>query len=103
MNLTASVRTPNRKHYGTCIDLYVDGERVDELTVWLPRGRPSQLELSEYGITPDDWDADVEVDFGWIGVAPIKSEFPCDSHYQSEFELKLCEEIAERINHGGTR
>ena len=92
--MRASVRPLSGKHYGTTVDI-VDGDKSFGVSVWIPEGRPSIAECAEWGITPGDWDENVEVPSGWSDSwVRIKSEFPCDSHYQSEYEARVAARIA---------
>lgn len=67
------------------------------LNVWISRGEPSDEALKEWGTDRAGWNADVEVDNGWGGTSPIQNMFPCDSHYQSQYELELCQEIVKAV------
>lgn len=85
------------KHYGTNIRLVLANGKYLDLNVWISGGEPSDEALKEWGTDRSGWNANVEVDNGWDGTSPIQSMFPCDSHYQSQYELEVCQEIVKAV------
>lgn len=91
--VSAEILPLDDKHYGTNIVLRLDNGQTTTLNIWIPVGDPSDNELAEMGIDRAGWDANVEVDDMWEGKVPVQEYFPCDNHYQSRYELEVCEEI----------
>ena len=85
------------KHYGTQIRIVLDNGKWTYLTVWLSGGEPSDEALKEWGTDRAGWEANIEVEDCWDGTAPIQSVFPCDSHYQSQYELEVCQQIVRAL------
>jgi hypothetical protein len=94
---TAEVRPLQGKHYGTTVAFHY-ANRTFAINVWIPVGPPSDEACADWGITKEQWEANVEVDDGWGGTMPIQSEFPCDSHYQSEIEKLVAGHIDYALN-----
>lgn len=94
----AEVRPCEGKHYGTDIAITHPSGRRHILKVWFPGGRPSDEELEDWGVTPEQWRANIPVDDGWYGTEPIQRLFPSDNHYQSAFEKFLADRIAAALD-----
>lgn len=86
------------KHYGTRIRLALDNGEEEYLTVWISGDTPSDEALKEWGTDRAGWEANIEVEDCWDGTAPIQFVFPCDSHYQSQYELEVCQQIVDALN-----
>lgn len=95
--LSAEILPIDGKHYGSVICLTLDNGQSYHLNVWISGGEPSDEALKEWGTDRAGWNANVEVDNGWDGTSPIQSMFPCDSHYQSQYELEVCQEIVKAV------
>lgn len=95
--VSAKILPLDGKHYGTNIRLTLDNGDYRDLNVWISGGTPSDEALKEWGTDIAGYEANVEVDNGWDGLSPIQSMFPCDSHYQSQYELEVCEEIVDAL------
>ena len=96
--LAATILNLDYKHYGTNIRLVLDDGRNLDINVWISGGAPSDEALKEWEVTREEWEANVEVDNGWEGTSPIQNMFPSDCHYQSQYELEICEQIVKAIN-----
>ena len=96
--MRAIIHRSTGKHYGTRIEIQ-DGATSFSFDVWVPQGRPCDDELKEmFDIRGEDWEANVEVPDGWGGFVPVQTDWPCDSHYESQGEFDLCRKIANAIN-----
>jgi hypothetical protein len=95
--MNAEVLPLRGKHYGTTVRLSIDN-RCYDISIWIPVGPPSDEELADWNLTYEDWKNNVEVDDGWNGKEPIRSMFPCDSHFQSRLEVQIAHYIANAIN-----
>jgi hypothetical protein len=96
--VNATVRPLVGKHYGTEILVRHPSGRKASITVWLPFGAPSDEELSEWDVDRSMWESNVEVADGWGGTEPIQRMFPCDNHYQSQFEAAVAKRIADALD-----
>ena len=85
------------KHYGTQIRIVLDNGEWTDLNIWIPEGDPSDEELQRRGFDRASYETDLEVDDGWGGKAPIRSMLTCDTHYQSRYELEVCQQIVNAI------
>ena len=85
------------KHYGTDISLVLDNGERTQINIWIPFGVPSDDEFRKWGTDRAGWEANIEVEDCWDGTAPIQSVFPCDSHYQSQYELEVCQQIVRAL------
>jgi hypothetical protein len=95
--LDAFVMPLKDKHYGTQICLVLDNKETYHLNIWISGDDPSDEALQEWGVDREGYEANVEVDNGWEGTVPIQSIFPCDSHYQSQYELEVCQQIVDAL------
>lgn len=95
--ISASILPLEDKHYGTNIRLVLDNKRTILLNVWIPVGSPSDEECASWGVTREQWEANIEHDDGWGGTCPIQELIPCDSHYQSQYEFEVCQEIVAAL------
>jgi hypothetical protein len=90
------------KYYGTEIELYeLGGTNRDtaEFSIWIASGEPSIRELTEWGVSQKEWDANGIVDDGWGGTAPVKSVgHLCDSHYECALTYRVAKIVVDAIN-----
>ena len=89
------------KHYGTEIRLHLSNGETTRLDVWVSGGGPSEEACQQWGISRAEWLANVEVDDGWGGAGAIHRMFPCDAHYQSQYEWEVCQQIVSALNKEG--
>ena len=87
------------KHSGTKI-LIVDIPIMHTIAIWENAdGIPSERSLHEhYGVTIQEWRDNIYVDDGSGDMTPIKNEYPCDGHFESQWQYDLCKKIVDAIN-----
>jgi len=99
----ATIKELQGKHYGTTIRVHHPSGKLFGIDVWCPIGAPSEADLEDWGISTQEWKNNVDVPDGWGGFSPVQEMFPCDGHYQSQFESDLVDVIVDAINKWGAR
>lgn len=95
--MTADIDPLEGKYYGTGITISDEYGKCS-IRVWrVGDGTPSKRQLSEWGLTSEQWEQNAEVDNGWGGMSGCRELYVCDSHYETHASYETATRIVSAL------